>query len=67
MLGLPTTAVAFQAAGITALTYDPRGVGLSDGFPRNDINPFREVDDMSDAMIFLSSHPSVDPRQGVGL
>lgn len=67
MIGLPTTAAAFQAAGMTALIYDPRGVGLSDGFPRNDINPFREVDDMSDARAFLSSHPSVDPRQGVGL
>ena len=67
MLGLPTTAANFQAKGVTALIYDPRGVGLSDGFPRNDINPFREVDDMSDALAFLSSHPSVDPRQGVGL
>ena len=67
MIGLPTTAAAFQAAGITALIYDPRGVGLSDGVPRNDINPFREVDDISDARTFLSSHPSVDPRQGVGL
>lgn len=67
MLGLPTTAETFQAQGITALTYDPRGVGLSDGSPRNDINPFREVDDMSDALAFLSSHPSADPRQGIGL
>lgn len=67
MIGLPSTAAAFQAAGITALVYDPRGVGASDGFPRNDINPFREVDDMSDARSFLASHASVDPRQGVGL
>ena len=67
MLGLPTTATALQAEGVTALIYDPRGVGLSDGFPRNDINPFREVDDMSDALAFLSSHPSVDPQRGVGL
>ena len=67
MLGLPTTAASFQAHGVTALIYDPRGVGLSDGFPRNDINPFREVDDMSDALAFLSSCPSVDPRKGIGL
>ena len=66
MLGLPTTAAAFQAAGITTLIYDPRGVGVSEGFPRNDINPFREVDDMSDALTFLYSYPSVDRRQ-VGL
>lgn len=67
MLGLPSTAAAFQAQGITALIYDPRGVGSSDGLPRNDINPFRQVDDMSDALSFLASHPSVHPRQGVGL
>ena len=67
MLGLPGTAAAFQAGGITALLFDTRGVGLSDGVPRNDINPFRQVDDLSDALTFLASHPSVDPRQGVGL
>ncbi|KAF2027681.1 alpha/beta-hydrolase [Setomelanomma holmii] len=67
MIGLPSTALAFQAAGITALLYDPRGVGTSDGTPRNNINPFQQVDDMSDALVYLSSCPSVDPRQGVGL
>lgn len=66
MLGLPTTAAAFQAAGITALVYDPRGVGSSDGEPRNNINPSVQVDDMSDALTFLLSHRSVDRRQGVG-
>ncbi|KAH0595097.1 hypothetical protein MHUMG1_07397 [Metarhizium humberi] len=67
MLGLPTTAAAFQAAGISALVYDPRGVGLSDGEPRNNINPHVQVDDMSDAVTFMLSHSSVDRRQGVGL
>ncbi|KAJ0413690.1 alpha/beta-hydrolase [Aspergillus carlsbadensis] len=67
MLGLPTTAAAFQRAGITALTYDPRGVGLSDGTPRNDINPFQSVDDLSDALTFLLTHPSIDRQQGVAL
>ncbi|KAF5127154.1 Polyketide transferase ATR5 [Metarhizium anisopliae] len=67
MLGMPTTAAAFQAAGITALAYDPRGVGMSDGEPRNNINPSVQVDDMSDAMTFLLSHRSVDRRQGVGI
>jgi pimeloyl-ACP methyl ester carboxylesterase len=66
MLGLPSTAAAFQAAGVTALIFDPLGVGESDGHPRNDISPFHEVDDMSDALTYLSSHPIVDPRQGVG-
>ncbi|GKT64372.1 N-terminal alpha/beta hydrolase domain protein [Colletotrichum tofieldiae] len=60
MVGLPTLAEAFQQAGITALTYDPRSTGLSDGEPRNDIDPFKQVADFSDAMSFLANHPSVD-------
>lgn len=64
---MPSTAAAFQKAGITALIYDPRGVGLSDGYPRNDINPPREVDDISDAITFLSNHASVNARHGIGL
>ncbi|KZL86692.1 hypothetical protein CI238_12751 [Colletotrichum incanum] len=67
MSGIPNTAKAFQSAGITALIYDHRGVGESDGTPRNNINPFVQVDDMADALTFLSSCPSVNPRQGVGL
>ena len=64
---MPTTALAFQAAGITALLFDPRGVGSSDGEPRNDINPFREVDDISDAITFLAAHPAVDGRASLGV
>jgi len=67
MMGLPSTAIAFQEAGITTLLYDPRGVGMSDGEPRNNINPFQQVDDMSDAVTYLLSRPSVDPQKGVGL
>ncbi|KAI0172778.1 DltD N-terminal domain protein [Hypoxylon sp. FL1284] len=67
LAGVPAMAAAFQAAGITALVYDPRTVGLSDGEPRNDINPFREIDDLSDALTFLSAHARVDARRGVGL
>lgn len=67
MMGLPSTALAFQQAGVTALIYDPRGVGSSDGEPRNNINPFQQIDDMSDALTFLSSQSCIDPRKGVGL
>ncbi|KAK2024964.1 alpha/beta-hydrolase [Colletotrichum zoysiae] len=67
MSGIPNTAEAFQSAGITALVYDHRGVGASDGSPRNNINPFVQMDDMSDAITFLSSRASVDPKAGVGL
>ena len=66
MLGLPEAARAFQDAGITALIHDPRSVGQSDGNPRNDVDPFRQVGDYSDALTFLGSLHSVDPnRMGV--
>ncbi|KAL2441684.1 Thiohydrolase [Exophiala dermatitidis] len=52
----------FQKAGITALIYDPRSTGKSGGFPRNDIDPFKQAEDYSDAFIFLSKQPMVDPE-----
>jgi len=60
---LPEVAESFQRAGITALIYDPRSIGLSDGFPRNDINPMKQTEDYSDALTFLSKHAIVNPAQ----
>ncbi|KAL8735464.1 MAG: hypothetical protein Q9181_002807 [Wetmoreana brouardii] len=63
MMGLPEVAAYFQKAGITALIYDPRTTGLSDGTPRNDIDPPKQVEDYSDALSFLSNLPIVQPDQ----
>lgn len=60
---LPDVADFFQNAGVTALTYDPRSVGLSDGSPRNDIDPMKQAEDYSDALTFLTTLPIVDPSQ----
>ena len=57
---VPDVAEQFQKAGITALIYDPRTLGLSDGLPRNDIDPARQVSDYSDAVTFMKSLPNVD-------
>ncbi|KAL2816618.1 Alpha/Beta hydrolase protein [Aspergillus cavernicola] len=51
-----------QKAHITALVYDPRNTGKSGGFPRNDINPCKQVEDYSDAFCYLTTLPIVDPR-----
>ncbi|KAK2754284.1 hypothetical protein FQN54_007164 [Arachnomyces sp. PD_36] len=56
-------AQSFQRAGFTALVYDPRGVGLSEGMPRCDINPAKQAADFHDAVTFLKSQPTVDPRR----
>lgn len=58
---LPDVAESFQRGGVTALIYDPRNVGLSDGHPRNEIDPVRQVEDYSDALTFLQKQPLVDP------
>ncbi|KAJ5104039.1 hypothetical protein N7532_004568 [Penicillium argentinense] len=66
MVGLPNVALAFQQAGLTVLMYDPRTTGLSDGEPRNDIDPFTQIDDYSDALSYLAAHSMVDQsRMGV--
>ncbi|KAI1765522.1 DltD N-terminal domain protein [Hypoxylon sp. FL1150] len=52
-------------AGFTVLGYDPRCVGASDGTPRNDIQPMKNVEDYHDALTFLKVHKSdlVDPTK----
>ncbi|KAF3490688.1 uncharacterized protein GIQ15_00205 [Arthroderma uncinatum] len=51
----------FHAAGFTVLSYDPRSVGASDGTPRNEIHPTKNMEDYYDALTFLKGQPSVDP------
>ncbi|KAL9112660.1 MAG: hypothetical protein Q9187_007739, partial [Circinaria calcarea] len=60
---VPDVAAYFQKEGITALTYDPRSTGVSDGMPRNNIDPNKQVEDYSDAFTYLASLPTVDPNQ----
>ena len=63
MSRLPEVAECFQSAGITALIYDPRSIGESDGMPRNDIDPYKQVEDFSDAVTYLVNQPEVDREQ----
>ncbi|KAI1747184.1 Alpha/Beta hydrolase protein [Xylaria castorea] len=60
---LPRIAQYFQLQGITALVYDPRSIGSSDGMPRNDINPAQQVTDYHDALTFLKTDGRVDPER----
>lgn len=60
---VPEVAEQFQLANITALIYDPRSLGLSDGEPRNEIDPMKQVSDYSDALTFLLTHPLVNPDE----
>ncbi|KAL6817691.1 DltD N-terminal domain protein [Trichoderma camerunense] len=56
-------AAFFQREGITALAYDPRGFGRSEGSPRFEVDPMMNVCDYHDALTFLKSHPMVNSKQ----
>ncbi|KAI0502949.1 Alpha/Beta hydrolase protein [Xylaria bambusicola] len=60
---LPRIAQRFQRDGISALIYDPRTIGSSDGNPRNDINPAQQATDYHDALTFLKTDGRVDPER----
>ncbi|KAI9685154.1 MAG: hypothetical protein M1822_004741 [Bathelium mastoideum] len=47
--------------GVTALVYDARTLGTSDGLPRSDLDPQKMAEDNSDAVTFLQKEGWVDP------
>ncbi|KAF2841764.1 DltD N-terminal domain protein [Patellaria atrata CBS 101060] len=53
----------FFAAGFTVLSYDPRSIGASDGMPRNETNPVKNIEDYHDALTSLKKHTMVDPKR----
>ncbi|KAI2636944.1 DltD N-terminal domain protein [Hypomontagnella submonticulosa] len=59
----PRVAHYLQQRGITALVYDHRSIGASDGMPRNDINPAQQTADYHDALAFLKSDKRIDPER----
>lgn len=65
-MGLVDTAAAFAAAGYAVLVYDHRNYGRSAGWPRNETDPWVQVEDMRAAVSFVRTLPFVDPDR-VGL
>ena len=59
-LYLDDYAAFFCAAGLAAVVYDHRNFGASEGEPRQDINPWRQVEDYRHAISFARSLDSVD-------
>ncbi|KAI1799347.1 alpha/beta-hydrolase [Daldinia bambusicola] len=60
-MSLGETAESFQSAGFNVLLYDARGVGGSDGLPRNQIDPVKMVEDVSDVISFATTLPNANP------
>ena len=59
-------AEVFAAAGISALLYDHRNFGISDGEPRQEINPWVQCRGYRDAITFAATLKDHDPAR-IGL
>ncbi|MFD1313119.1 alpha/beta hydrolase, partial [Streptomyces kaempferi] len=57
--GLEPFARAFAESGFVVLVHDHRGFGASDGRPRQDVDPWRQIADWRRATSFLESLPEV--------
>ncbi|HVO26845.1 MAG TPA: alpha/beta hydrolase [Candidatus Margulisiibacteriota bacterium] len=53
-------AEAFAAAGLASLVFDYRGLGASDGEPRQDLDPWAQVTDYRNAISCARQLPEVD-------
>ena len=63
---MPTYAQAFADAGINALVFDYRNLGVSDGDKPQHLDPWQQIRDYQNAISFLERHEAVDPdRIGV--
>jgi uncharacterized protein len=56
-------AEVFAGAGISALVFDNRNFGASDGEPRQEIDPWHQVRDYRDAITFAETLPETDPAR----
>lgn len=60
---LDAFAEVFAAAGLAALAFDHRNLGASDGEPRQEIDPWRQIADTRDAISFALTLPETDPAR----
>ena len=59
-LVMPYYAEAFAAAGIAALVFDYRNLGVSDGEPRQHLDPTAQIRDYHNALSFLERTDGID-------
>jgi fermentation-respiration switch protein FrsA (DUF1100 family) len=57
---LDSFAEVFCDAGFAVLVYDNRNLGASDGEPRGEIDPWRQINDYRDAITFAGTLSEVD-------
>ncbi|MFJ3762653.1 alpha/beta hydrolase [Streptomyces sp. NPDC090080] len=64
--GLMRFAEHFAGLGLVSIIHDHRGFGLSGGWPRQDIDPWRQILDWRRVITYLQDVPGVDPER-IGL
>ena len=63
---MPTYAAALAEAGCASLRFDYRGLGESDGEPRQHLDPWAQIEDYRNALSYAAGLPGVDAdRLGV--
>ena len=62
-MGLPEFAQRFAAAGFVTLAFDFRYFGDSEGEPRSQLFPLEQVEDVRNAITWVSDQPEVDPQR----
>src|SRR5258707_9253968 len=60
-------AEAFAAAGLSSVVFDNRNFGASDGEPRQEIDPWRQVRDYRDAITYAETLAETDPNRILGI
>ena len=60
-------AALFAEAGFAVLNFDNRGWGTSEGEPRQELNVFKQITDLRDAITFAESQPEFDSELGFGV
>jgi uncharacterized protein len=56
-------AEVFAGAGFAVVVFDHRNFGASDGQPRQEMNPWQQIEDYRHAITYASSLPGVDPNR----
>ncbi len=59
-LVMPHYASTFAEQGLAALVFDYRNLGVSDGEPRQHLDPWMQIRDYQNAVSFLGTSPQVD-------
>jgi fermentation-respiration switch protein FrsA (DUF1100 family) len=53
----------FQKNGITVLLFDPRNYGESEGTPRQEVDPEKQIEDFFDAVTYMRTLSTVNPQE----